>query len=386
MFKFILKILFLAIVLTMIIWLYSINTNISIQLGYYIITTNIFNLILLSIMLLIPLFIVNKVYKKVKHYLTQNLFASAIINNLESLNLEEEKSFLVSLLKYNVSIKDIKYLTNIKEYINKQQYQKALNLVQKNSLPKNIKFILDYYQSIIYYKIDSSKIADEIIKQYIFNKHNFNELFFKLIFNKSFKENDVETLQYLINNINNVKFTSNLSKKKYYCIIQYALCNYYLANNKFDMVNLISNETIKKYPDFSPIYKILCKYLLSENKHNLINKLLIKMWNYNPNFDSLKVYIKYYQENNYENLKEHLEYLEGSSDNKELNLLLRAEFNIKFNKLLEAYSDLSKILDTNKYKLFTQISLLEKERNYDTILDIIKETYIKDTNFWNNYI
>ena len=45
-----------------------------------------------------------------------------------------------------------------------------------------------------------------------------------------------------------------------------------------------------------------------------------------------------------------------------------------------------KILYNNKYKLFTQISLLEKERNYDTILDIIKETYIKDTNFWNHYI
>ncbi len=386
MFKFIFKIIFIILFTTLIVWLYSIHTDIHIQLGNYIINTNVFNLILLLSITLLPFIFFNKLSKKIKHRINHNRFVSAITNNIEELNLEEEKLFLILLLKYNVSIKNINNLSAIKEYINQQQYQKALHLAQKHSFPQNIQFIADYYQAFIYYAINSPKMIDELVKKYIINKHSFNELFFKLIFNKAFQDNQIETLNYLLNNINNVKFTSSINKKKYYCLIQYKICSFYLTNNNLDMLNQLANETIKKYPDFSPMYSILCKSLLSENKRDSINKLLIKMWRYNPNYDSLKLYIKYYQEDNYESLKDHLEYVEHSSDNKELNLLLKAEFNIKFNKLLEVYNDLSKISDTNKYKLFSQISLLEKEKNYDAILNIIQKKYIKDSNFWNNYI
>lgn len=386
MIKLIFKLLLIGFIISIIFWLQYINSNIEITIGNFIITTNIFNLVILLIIVLLPIIFIKNLYSNLYWAINRNRFASTMIHSIDSLSFIDEKIILTTLLKYNIPINLINKISNIKDYINAKNYDKAISSLRKLKVAKKIQFIVDYYKCILYSLKSSGLHLGELVKYYIETKHKHNELFFNIYFDTSFASNNIENLNYLSQNFNKVNFSSSINKKKYYCLMQYSLARNAHINNENDALLQIIIDTINKYPDFSPIYKMLYQNLIANNKQNEINKYLIKMWKNNPNFDSLKLYVKYYQKNNEDELMNHINSLDKSSHNLDLNLLLKAEFYIQNNKLIDAYNELSKILDTNKYKVFTQISLLQKEKNYDTMVDIIKNNYIKDTNFWNSYL
>jgi hypothetical protein len=383
MIKLIFKMFFSLIIISFFIWLNFNYNKITIEFAEIVITTSILRLLIVLFIMLIPLLFFRNTYGKIKEYFIKTTYTKNIINNLQFINSSRDKDLLIQILNSGGKSQHLEYFKTLNEYLHNNQYDKLQKYLTKHKLPNNLKHIEEFFQVMLYFQTGDTISATELCKKYINQKNKHNQHFAVELSEYALKESNIKLLEYIIDNNSKIYFDKD-NNTKYYCLVQYKIAQEYLANNKQAEALVIINKVAKRYPIFSPIYELQFKILSDQKDQKNINKHIENIWKKQPSYDNIKLYTSYYKPLNKEDIIVYIKTLYKSSSDDNLNFLLAASIAIKFDKLILAQELLEKT--NSSYKDFVKIELLQKEGNYQELINMVRHKHFKSSSFWTNYI
>ncbi|MFL1780578.1 hypothetical protein ABSA28_00268 [Candidatus Hepatincolaceae symbiont of Richtersius coronifer] len=387
MLKNIVRLLILSIICLGIFWLKNTPNTVSIQFMDYNISTSVLAMFLLLALILIPIMFLRYGIKKISTSIGHKFYTSLLIKLINTFDLNTEKFILVALLEKDATYNQIKAIKDLKILINTGQYKKALNIAMNLKIKPELNFISLYCICLIYKHQNQEEQFIAACRQGVLLKE-YNAWFFVQLAEILLFTDSIINLHYLNEMLPKINFDNSGQLEKYSCLIKYKLAEKQFKENKVEEPIKIAAELVKKYPKFTPAYGILLNIYNYKQDKKKVKEYLEKLWEENPNYDGIKMWVTFYKSAPERNIEEEFKSLFANKAHHDMNMLLLAELHIKANKLLEANDALQKITVLTLHKQLTEIALLEKEKNHikiGKILDSIAKKHSKNS-WWSAYI
>ena len=383
--KWIIRIIVLFLLLNIFLLLQTIDSTVNIVAGNYTLTTNLHNLFWLFLIVYIPIFIVKKIFSLAYYKISKNYNHKSIVKFLNLFSFEEEKNFLIAGIKQSAKRSELKELRNIKELINHNNLDKALNKIKDLKISSSLDFFKLYLLAIVYYKKGKiQNYIDTCKKGAILQKNNY--WFFNKLVDYYVEHKNKNEIQNLLSMVNRISFLDHKDLEKATCMLKFTLSNIVLSEGDSLKAEELSLAIIKQYPTFIPAYKILIDNAKNKSEYDKVENYLEKSWKSNQTIDSIYLWNNALPHYDYSALMSLANKISDKVKNSNMQSLLKAFININYGKYIEAEEILRTINIESPAKQIILIKLYQAENNTNELKKQLDLVSAKLNNaWWNSY-
>lgn len=380
------KLTLVIVIIAILVWLKTINDNITITLGDYLIYTTTFNIIITLLIIVAPVWLIIFIISSIVKFFKNRAYLNSITQLIKTFDLHEDKDILLDLILHDTKTKNLRQIKKLISLIEKDKFDQALYLSNKIKVNSKLQYIIKRYIGLAYKgKKDVSNFVSNAKNNINHNTHNF--WFFKELADYYFVSNNMEDIQYLKSILSRINFPTKKEEKLYTSIINFKSAEHLININKKPEALSLAKTTLNLYPDFSPMYKIIGDISKKDTSIN-INKYLQQAWYSNNNYFVIELWRDYYHLPPKKDLSDVLDNISKKNNNPPMDALLKAAMYIKERKYIEAYDILSSVPDSLPEKQLVELQLMHKEKDYSKIELLIDKLYNKylDLSWWGTYI
>lgn len=378
-----LKLLFSSIIIVALLaWLSYIPNSVVITYANYQISSSLTKLLFLVVIIFIPIYAVYALARLTYTTILNKLYISSVMTMINSLHIAENKDIITNIIMYKPSFKFIRSIKLINKHIKNKNYDDALKVITSVRKNKHNLLIFNRYLVEIYKATNHhTNIITTCRNALTLNPKAY--WFYKELLQVAIINNITPEVLFLTKQLQKV----DVDDKTYnncYALLYYSLALNISESNK-EKALTYCNKIISVNKRFLPAYSFLLEHYNKEGNNKKINEYLRTLWLAQANYESLRLWNTYYNDDTLNFAKKTIENTRNPKDS--MNQLLLATLHTKIGETLQAEDILAQIPD-NTYKNLAYLNLINKTANYRKINEVIKNLNLQYSSqaWWEPYL